>query len=186
MIAYESKYAPGFSDKSLLPCCITIYTTACIVIPLLMKTKNCRHLNTGLLFMSMSISALAEVEPLPIDLGGFGVVPFLSMEEKYDSNVLSSQTDIKSSALTVIAPSVIIGAEIGVNRYLARANIESGFFAGSREDNYLDSLLEANLHHEFTRRSKVDLIGQYYRAHEARGTAYSQGIGDILEEPNLR
>ncbi len=136
------------------------------------------------LFFASSGFLFAAPQPAEVSVGGVILVPFLGIEEKYDNNILFSEKDEKSSMITILAPSVQLGIQKGINTYGTKAAAQAGFFASSSADNYFDAQLEGVAHHEFTRRNALDLKAQYNKAHEGRGTAYSQGGGSSLAEPD--
>jgi len=136
------------------------------------------------LFFCVSGFTLAAPQPAAVDLGGFTMVPAIEIEEKYDSNILFTETDETDSMITILAPSIQIGAQKGVNFYGIQAAAQAGFYTNSSDDNYIDAQLQGDIHQEFTRKSQIDLTALYAKSHEARGTGFSQGSLVGLDEPD--
>ncbi len=138
----------------------------------------------GCLFLGNLTLAVAAPQPAAMNVGGLSLVPFVELEEKFDSNILYSETNEKSSTITTISPTAQLGLQKGVNVYGIQAAIQAGFYASSSDDNYVDAQTQASVHQEFTRRNVLDLQAQYNRAHDYRGTGYTQGIATIINEPD--
>ena len=136
------------------------------------------------MFLCPLNNALSAPQPAAVDIGGLNLFPSIEISETYDSNILFAETSKKSSLVTILAPLAQLGLQKGVNTYTLQAAMQAGFYTSSSDDNYVDAQLQGEVHHEFSRKNIVDLAAQYSKAHEARGTAFSQGGGDLLIEPD--
>ncbi|GMG87741.1 exopolysaccharide biosynthesis beta-barrel protein VpsM [Biformimicrobium ophioploci] len=62
--------------------------------------------------------------------------------------------------------------------------MERGNYLDSSEDNYTDTGLDVLANLAIDKRNSIGIGAIVTRAHEARGTGYSQGLGDLLDEPD--
>ncbi len=146
--------------------------------------KNNSTLLVVSLFALVSSNSFAKFDPAVIKVGGIGVVPTVDVAESYDSNIFYSETDEKSALVTVIAPKVKAGMEVGANKYSVTADAAIGRYSSSSADNYVDSSIGMDIHQSFTRKAVLDVNASRNNYHEARGAGYSKGIASLLAEPD--
>ncbi len=135
------------------------------------------RLATMALFTSAVVSPMLAhaIEPASISLGPVSMIPALTVKAGHDDNIFLTSTNEKSSAVTVINPTVQFIAEDGANAYKLTADIKRGVYHSSHDDSYTDVQLQGDAHLVFDVRNKLDLLAAYVKAHEARGTGLTEG-----------
>jgi len=135
-----------------------------------------------------SAQALA-VQPAKIEVGIFDVVPFLTVDSKYDDNITQTLDEDKiHSLVTVLAPSVEAVADNGEQRYTLGYAFSGGSYASSHADDFADNRFNAGFDWAFNHRNKLALSAEYFDGHEDRGTnEFSDGATgpDELTEQTL-
>ena len=147
----------------------------------------------ALLSLCITNSALAssfnddERDDQSIPVGGMLLTPFLKLEQRYDSNVASSNLEDVNSWATIFQPNVKLTKEFGE---FGKHNFEidwvftHGAYHASQDDSYNDHNLSGKLNYEISQRHRLMFQGGYLDAHEERGSRFSIGTGDGLEEPD--
>ena len=128
--------------------------------------------------------AFAKFEPAVVPVGGMGLMPTVNLQVKQDDNILSEETNPTSSLVTVVSPSLVLGADAGVNNYTLAYVGNFGFYSESEADNYTDSRVNFDVHQEFSPSLALDLGGEFDAGHEDRGAGYSIGNVAGLTEPD--
>ncbi|MDH3325368.1 MAG: outer membrane beta-barrel protein [Gammaproteobacteria bacterium] len=141
---------------------------------------------TVVLLTLLSVSnSHAEFSPAVVKAGGIDIVPVLGLFQSYDSNMLYSNADEKTSMITLIKPKVTVSTEVGANTYSVGAGVSIGSYSESRADDYVDSNLSLDLHQSFSRKAELDIKAGRLNTHEARGADYSSGAAAIsITEPD--
>ncbi|MGL1958248.1 MAG: outer membrane beta-barrel protein [Colwellia sp.] len=128
-----------------------------------------------------------ENQDQSIPVGNFILTPIVKFQQRYDSNVASEKSDDIDSWLTVFQPSVKLTREFGE---FGKHNIEfdwiftHGAYHASGNDSYNDHEISSKLNYELNERNRMTVQGGYIDAHEERGSRFSIGTGDGLEEPD--
>lgn len=126
-----------------------------------------------------------DMTPGMIPLGPFDLLPLLRVQESYSDNIFHNNLNRKSSLITQIAAGGELALRRNLDRYALRYSFLSSQYHNSPADNFVDHFLEANTHFDFTRRNRLDLTAGYTRAHNMRGTYFSQGnIATLLDGPD--
>ncbi len=134
---------------------------------------------------AISTQTVAAIDPAGVEMGPVSLIPLVTVQTGYDDNIFSTSSNELSSIVSVISPSVQLIAEDGLNAYRATYQLSRGIYDKSSVDNYLDHLLSAEAHLEFSQRSLLDLKAAYNRGHEARGTGLSAtgGLANAITSP---
>lgn len=131
-------------------------------------------------------NALADLlEPAPIDLGPFNLVPVLGIQQIYDDNFYrQSGGDTESLHLQILDLGLEGIALDGPHEYRAAYQASAGFVEDSSADNYVDHTAELQGKWEMTSRHQLELRGAYEELHNRRGTGYFQGDEALdIDEP---
>jgi len=115
--------------------------------------------------------------------GVFSLEPALGLELRYDENIFKSATSVQSSLITMISPKLVIAAEPSKHRFAIEYNGDFARYSDSGPDDYEDHHLEASADLNFSKRSKLELIGSYDDAHDDRGTVLTEGFDSALNIP---
>lgn len=118
---------------------------------------------------------------------GYGITasPAIKISTRHDDNIFLRDHDfVKSSWITELAPSLKLEAREGTDYYSAQYTIKAGRYHSSRDDDYVDHLLEFDTHTEFNHRNKLDLAFDYLRLHETRGSGISDGTSTVNRTPD--
>ena len=115
-------------------------------------------------------------EPTLVRRGGFTLESSLGIEALDDSNLFESRTDVQSSQIWKLAPSLLARFEPARSRLEFRYKGDYGWFDKSSRDDYADHALQAGAYLLLGERSGVVLVTSYDYAHEDRGTGLSTGI----------
>ncbi|TRY32851.1 outer membrane beta-barrel protein [Aliiglaciecola sp. M165] len=129
--------------------------------------------------ISMSTGVYSQ-EPGGIRLGGFQLIPAIEIGMEKDDNVTRSSTDQIESWKRTIAPEVILLNSFGANQFQVGYRIERGDYMSSEEDNYTDHFVSVQLDYELNSRHRTKSSLEYEDGHDARGTAFSIGLGETL------
>lgn len=136
------------------------------------------------------------LEPAPVELGGFQMIPTLSITTGHDSNPFSaSDSDVNedgvvgpeeaadSMLVSTISPKLQFLAQNKDNVYSVDLGITRGIFHDSTGDNYTDWNIGANALLVLDSRNKLDLGVEYLEGHEDRGAGSTQGISGFIVGP---
>ena len=141
------------------------------------------------LLISASISSVLGVgaqaqEKASLPVGTFELIPTLNVSLSNDSNVLRTNDNKVDSWVTVINPELKLGKQIGENSITVGLNAHKGIYHSSTADDYDDYSIFANGAVEFDRRNRLSGSLVHLSGHDARGTAYSIGVGEELAGPD--
>jgi hypothetical protein len=137
----------------------------------------------------LAAQAQAAIDPAPVKLGGFELIPTLSVDQVYDDNVTmangkTAYTKEIDSWVTVVTPEVQAQFKTGSSEYNIGYKLAGGRYASSRDDDYVDHFVNADATWQLNSRNKVAVRGNYDIAHEDRGSDTS-GIASLaLQEPD--
>lgn len=145
--------------------------------------KQVKESLLALAVISASSSVLA-IEPAPVDMGGFDMIPTLNLSTAYDDNPFS-ETDGNpdDSFVTIVNPNLQFVAQQGESVYSLDVGVTHGIFHDSTDDNYTDFNIAANTNLVFNSKNSLNLSAGYLDGHEDRGSGSSQGIGDFISGP---
>jgi len=143
------------------------------------KQASIFYLFLGCLCIS-SFTVLAESFPI----AGFDLSPNLNVQEKYDTNILSSESNVKSAFVTVVSPSIYLNAHRSNSQYALSYRANAADYLNNQTDDYLDQRLQANLKLFFSRQSQINTKAKYLKLHQDRGTGFSQGFGSRITQPD--
>lgn len=132
--------------------------------------------------ITLAGSALA-LDPAPVDLGGFQMIPTLSLTTGQDDNPFSQNDSDNpdSMMVTTVAPKVQFLAQNQDNVYSVDLGLVRGIFHDSTDDNYTDFNINGAARLVLNSRNALDLSAGYLDGHEDRGSGATQGaIGDAL------
>ncbi|WP_286263345.1 outer membrane beta-barrel protein [Thalassotalea atypica] len=125
-------------------------------------------------------------QSIPI-AGGMLLTPFLNIQQRYDSNVASTNIEDINSWLTIFQPNVKLTREFGE---FGKHNFEidwiftHGAYHAAQDDSYNDHDISGKLNYEINQRHRLMFQGGYIDSHEERGSRFSIGTGGLLEEPD--
>lgn len=143
----------------------------------------------ALAILALHAQAQAQVDPAPVKLGGFELIPTLSVDELYDDNITmandkTAYTKAIKSWVTVVAPELQVGFKTDKSEYNLGYKLVVGHYSSSRDDDYVDHFTNADAAWQLNGRNKVAVRGHYDRAHEDRGSDTSGIIAFALQEPD--
>src|SRR5436853_3384958 len=108
--------------------------------------------------------------------GAFTLESSLGMEALDDSNIFESRTDVQSSPIWKLAPSLLLRFQPARSRLEFGYKGSYGWYDKSSDDDYADHALQAGAYLLLGERSGLDLVASYDEAHENRGTGLSLGL----------
>lgn len=119
--------------------------------------------------------AQAEIalDPQPIVLEPFKLIPKVKAEYKQDSNVFNSY-EKKSSNVKVLQPQLELAAQDRNNQYKLMLDVKAGYYSVDVND-YVDHLVKASAHIEPSARARHDFAASYGMQHDDLGTGASEG-----------
>ena len=125
----------------------------------------------------------AQSDAASVELGnGIEFTPSVTLGLVHDDNVANTEVDPIESWVTVLTPSFVLSAGDGVSEYSLGYTLSRGQYQDTDEDDYTDHALEADASWILTARNRFALGASYVDEHEERGTSFSQGFGDLLDE----
>jgi len=147
----------------------------------LRKIRLGKHVSAAFMSCALSICTYAQEESEP---GGIiSLEPELGLELRYDDNIFKSATSVRSSVITVISPKLVLSAEPSKHRFAFEYQGDFAKYADSSPDDYEDHRLEVSAELNFSRRTKLEMIGSYDDAHDDRGTGLTEGFDPALNVP---
>ena len=108
--------------------------------------------------------------------GAFTLESSLGIEAMDDNNIFQSVTNVQSSQIWRVAPSLLMQFEPARSRFEFGYDGDYARYEQSRSDDYADDTLEAGAYLLLGELSGFDLIASYEDAHENRGTGLTQGF----------
>jgi hypothetical protein len=96
--------------------------------------------------------------------------PGVDLSVARDSNVQLSNTNPRSSSVTIVSPYLRAEGRSGQRKFDATARVDSGHYANSSGDNYTDASLVGNGDFTFSERSGLKLRAEDRHGHDPRGT----------------
>ncbi|MDT0595961.1 outer membrane beta-barrel protein [Glaciecola petra] len=139
-----------------------------------------------LLVSTGSTSALAQQfdDAASVQFGGFEVIPTVDIGVKFDDNVSQLASDEISSWSRIVSPQVSMISSLGASQVDFGYRIKNEDFFSSKEDNYTDHFLTAGADVELSARHRVNARLDFEDGHDARGSGFSIGNGDLINEPD--
>ena len=131
----------------------------------------------------IGFSAQAQ-EKASMPVGTFELTPTLNVSLSKDNNVTRVRENKIDSWVTVLNPELQLGKIIGENSLSIGVSATKGIYHSSDSDNYDDYRIFANGDLEFDRRNRLSGSVVHLSGHDARGTSYSVGAGDLLDSPD--
>ncbi|WP_105103527.1 outer membrane beta-barrel protein [Microbulbifer pacificus] len=130
-------------------------------------------------------AALAQTEAAAVKLGsGINFTPTLNIDLQNDDNVTNAETNTIESVVAVINPNFLLSADDGVSAYSVNYSLLRGEYFDSEDDNYTDHFVTGTAGWELNARNRLELFGNFTDGHEPRGTGFSQGSGNVQNEPD--
>ncbi|WP_169628198.1 outer membrane beta-barrel protein [Ferrimonas futtsuensis] len=132
----------------------------------------------------LPFSALGnDYQPADVEMGaGWNFMPQVGVGLGYDDNTAHSNTGAIDSWFWELSPEFLIHAGNDVRSYQISYLLTDANYEDSSEDDYTDHRFKIDVHHEFTRRHRLDFNYAYYRNHEARGLGITEGFGQNFSE----
>ena len=150
------------------------------------KTKS--HLEQLSLIISIvcgfTLPCQAENENSFFNSVQYSFEPYLLIDQNYNDNLLLSENSKISTWGTSVSPSLKMNLENKGNFLSIFYGPQKIIYLDSPEDDVTNHTIQGDLNVQITRRSRVNFFASYLRDHEDRGTGFSQGIGDLLSEPD--
>jgi len=146
-----------------------------------MKNKN-DLIFSAVIFCSVLFPSSAYAENHHI--AGLIVSPTLILHQTFDSNILSSNDNEKSSFISVISPALNISKRENAIRSSVLYDLEYAKYLNSQSDEYLDQQLVANISLQFSAQSLLRAQMKYLFLHDDRGTGFTHGSGDSIDQPD--
>lgn len=117
-------------------------------------------------------------------IASFQVLPELGVQQRYDNNILSSDNGVENSYITIVAPGIKISADRSNSQYSLAYKGELAKYSSSEADNYLDQHIQADLLMDFSTRNHLKTRAKYLFLHQDRGTGFTQGEGETINNPD--
>ena len=137
-----------------------------------------------ILYIMTPLIGLADTQPSFLNNFQFLAEPELLIKQMYDDNLLSSETNTKSSWGSAFAPSLTLNLKKYEHAASINYALNKTIYSNSQEDEFLDQSLRSDLKIRFSRRTIMTLFASHTRGHEDRGTGFSQGSAEGLTEPD--
>lgn len=132
--------------------------------------------------MALCLPASA-LEPANLQWGSVYVTPTLDTRVEYVDNLFRTPEDQKETGLSVIEPKVQAWLQNGLNTYSFDYKLTDWRYFESSDDDFTDHQFNIDVHHEFDAKNVWNIYGEYWDAHEERGTGLSEGVADRIDEP---
>lgn len=134
--------------------------------------------------ISFSANAQQFEEASSIEFGSFDFTPVLDVGIHYDDNLTQSSNNQVDSWSLLISPQFSLQSSIGANQVNLGYRLRKEDFISSKEDNYIDHFLVANVDLEFDARNRLQMGVEFTDGHDERGSRFSIGTGRTLLEPD--
>lgn len=130
---------------------------------------------------SYCVPAVAAPIQLP---GGIDFIPAVILEYQYDDNVTRAAVDQTASRVIASRSEFVFEAHHNADSYRLNYAVDHGEYLDSEADSYTDQELSFDSKWEFNSYQRAELHASVGDAHEGRGSGFSLGIGDQLDEPD--
>lgn len=127
------------------------------------------------IFSQSAVAAPDDSTDTYITKSGTQVTPSLSVDTKYDDNIYNQTDDGTSSAIWVVKPEINLTIDSGINSISFDAGLNSGIYAESSDDNYLDGNAAIAAHIESGKSHRFDFTASGALITEQRGSGLSEG-----------
>ncbi len=121
-----------------------------------------------------------------IPVGGFQITPLVKFQQGFDGNVIRAKTDEIDSWFTIFEPSVEVTgiSEDGLLDFEFDWAFTHGAYHASGEDSYNDHNVSSRLDYFINQYHELKFQGRYIDNQEPRGTRFSIGTADELNNPD--
>ena len=178
LMGYIELRSPALEDRrSLVPAIRTVRGRLCIIL--------------GLWFVSLPSAYAQRQERSPeptLVRGSFTLESSLGIEAEYDSNIFQSATNVQSSQLWELTPSLLMRFEPGRSRLEFGYDGDYAWYEQSSNDDYANHEFEAGAYLLLGERSGLDIVASYKEGQDKRGTELTQGSdpgsGTFPEDPD--
>jgi len=114
----------------------------------------------------------------------FDLTPSLDFGIHFNDNITRTPNNEISTWSRLISPKLSVVTNVGASQINVVYRLRDEDFFSSKNDNYTDHFLLAGIDFEINARNSVDITVNYDDSHDARGTGFSIGAGDTLNEPD--
>lgn len=140
--------------------------------------------NKTLLALAISSAVCANawaLDPAAVKLGdGIAFTPTLKLSENYDDNFRAVETNEKSSWVTTIAPTLMLGAQGAKTGYSLSYTANHEIYHSSQKDTNTDHLLGADANFEFDARNRLRLNADYRKIEETSSDS-RDAFGQLIQ-----
>jgi hypothetical protein len=141
-------------------------------------------LSLCLSLLLLSAQADAADDDPRVAAGKVGVFPVIGFQLKHDDNLLKDETGSASSWISVIDPAVVFQGGKAGNVYSASYHASRAVYHQSRGDDYLDHVVSAAAHLEFSSRLRGDASAKFEKTHDDRGSTFSGTAAAVFNTPD--
>lgn len=139
----------------------------------------------ALLASHQAYAADKDMTPGMIAIGAFDLLPDFSVEQQYSDNIFHNNRNKKGSLITIVKGGGELALRSSLNRYALNYRFTSSQYHNSPADNFVDHNFGGNAHIEGNIRNRLDINATYTKAHNMRGTFFSQGdVAFQIAEPD--
>lgn len=122
-----------------------------------------------------------EYDAQGINLGGFTLLPELTVGETYSDNIYATKNDETSDWITTVAPTISLESDWSRHALNMETGMKGGFYSSESDENYVDGrfLIDGRL--DVLRESFLTAMAGTRRLHEERG---DPDFGEDWDEPS--
>jgi len=135
--------------------------------------KNIKALLLVSCTLSLSTQAMAAGDAGFLEAGAMKVVPVIHLSHQYDDNIFRSETNTKSSQVTVINPVIALQADSATKSVELSYGLTKSIHYSSRQDDAIDHDVNLDVAADLTSRLQTSLGASYRKNHDARGSTFS-------------
>lgn len=106
-----------------------------------------------------------------VKVGEFLVKPQVEVQEVYNDNIYTEDTNEESDFITKVLPSISVQSQFDKHAVGARLSAEGGVYADNSDDNYLDATGRVFGRADAWEGGSVNAFGSFTKEHENRGSA---------------
>lgn len=119
----------------------------------------------------------------PVAVGGFEVLPNITIQQEYNDNIFATEENTQSDFITVIKPSIAVHKKYRRHQFLATADVEMRRYWDIPDENVENYKLGVSANLEAKQNINIPLSLTYEDKNLARQAQSRRSVADLTKEP---
>jgi hypothetical protein len=112
--------------------------------------------------------ARPQYDPLGVRLGSFVLLPELTLQEQYETNIFFTENNEEDDFITRVMPGATLRSDWNNHQLTLETGADLGFYASNTDEDFQDYFVGASGRVDIKRSTQLNLRTRYRRAHESR------------------